>query len=126
MVSPEEFINLGEKEIRRRIESKDPFSDVSHVVRRKRARQVEIYVMKRCLVYSEGPRKRTRHKTTEYDLYITYRELGLWIVVEEIESGVIKARSIRRYKYSVEINRWEEIEDDTIGINKREDRERNS
>jgi len=117
MVSPEEFINLGEEEIRRRIESENPFLGVSHVVRRKRLRMIEVYVMKRCLVYSEGLRKRTGQKTIEYDLFITYRELGIWVVVEEIENGV-RAKSIRKYKYSAEINSWKEIENDTIGINK--------
>ena len=111
MISPEEFIQLGIEEIRRRIESKDPFQDVSHVTKRERFRHFDSYVMKRSLVYSEIP-KGTRQKTTEYDLFITYRKLGLWIVVEEIEGGVIKARSIRRYKHSDERNSWEEIEND--------------
>lgn len=112
-MTPIEFIQLGLEEIRRRIESKDPFSDVSHVIKRRRTYQgEEIYVMKKCLVYSEGPRI-AGQKTTEYNLFITYRELGLWIEVEEIESGVIKARSIRRYKYSAKRNSWEEIENDT-------------
>ena len=110
---PAEFIQLGLEEIRRRIESKDPFQDVSHVIRRKRDRQVEYYIMKKCLVYLEMPKKTTRQKTIKRNLFITYRELGLWIVAEEIESGVIKARSIRRYKYSKERDSWEEIENDT-------------
>ena len=122
MISPEEFVQLGLEEIRRRIESKDPFLDVSHVVKRKKAHQVEeIYIMKKCLVCVEGPEKITRQKTIERDLFISYRELGLWIVVEEIESGVIKVISIRRYKYSADGNTWEEIENDTSGINKREE-----
>lgn len=121
MVSPEEFIQLELEEIKRRIESKDPFSDVSHVIKRKKAHQVEeIYIMKKCLVYIEGPKKKTKRLTIERDLFITYRELGLWIVVEEIESGVIKVISIRRYKYLASENTWEEIENDTSGINKRE------
>jgi hypothetical protein len=108
---PAEFIQLGIEEIRRRIESKDPFQDVSHVIRRKRDRQVEYYVMKKCLVYLEAPRI-AGQKTTERNLFITYRELGLWIVVEEIESGVIEVRSIGRYKYLAERDSWEEIEND--------------
>ena len=111
MISPEEFIQLGFKEIRRRIESKDPFQDVSHVVRRKKPRRIETYVMKKCLVYLEMPKKTSRQKTMR-DLFISYRELGLWIVVEEIESEVIKVISIRRYKYSGERNSWVEIEHD--------------
>lgn len=122
-MTPEEFIQLGLEEIKRRIESKDPFLDVSHVVKRKKAHQVEeIYVMKKCLVYVEGPEKITRQRTIERDLFISYRELGLWIVVEEIESGIIKVISIRRYKYSAESNSWVEIENDyTSGINKRKE-----
>lgn len=121
MVSPEEFVQLGLEEIRRRIESKDPFLDVSHVVRRKKAHQVEeIYIMKKSLVYIEVPRI-AGQKIKERNLFITYRELGLWIVVEEIGSGLRKVISIRRYKYLASGNSWEEIENDTSGINKREE-----
>ena len=126
MMTPEEFIQLPENKIKEIFESGRGLDNISHIVRIKKAREIgPKKIFKRSLIVL----KEFRNVITEasgietFDLYLTYRKHGLWLTITKNEE---ETKVIMMKKYEWGNNGWEEIEDDTSGINKREDRERTS
>lgn len=107
MMTPEEFIELGKSELIERFESGIDFSDVSHVIRKKRVRGKEYNLLKRCLIVVEAQRNIGKTIVTS-DIFITYRDLGLWLTITK-DSREIKVVSIKKYKWEGKDDKWNEI-----------------
>jgi len=106
MMTPEEFIQLGESEIKKIFESERGLDDISHVVRIKRANEIRSKIFKRSLiVLKEGRNVITEAGVETFDLYITYRNHGLWLTITKNEE---ETRVIMIKKYEWGNNGWEE------------------
>jgi len=106
-MEPSEFIQLSTEDLIDRFESGLGFSDVSHVVKRTRMRKLrEFYLLKRCLVIDEERRNVvTKDGCETTDIYITYRDFGLWLTITKDQEKT-KVRLVKRYEW--ENNGWEE------------------
>lgn len=105
-MTPFEFIQLDVDEIRRVFESGRGLDNISHVVKIKRPNDNETRpkIFKRSLiVLKESRNVMTMNGVIETsDLYITYRDHGLWLTIE----NETRVRMIKKYEW--ENNGWEE------------------
>ena len=103
-MTPSEFIQLDVDEMKKIFESGRGLDNISHVVRIKRSNEIQPKIFKKSLVVLKESRnvitKAGGFETS--DLYITYRNHGLWLTIED----ETKVRMIKKYEW--ENNGWEE------------------
>ena len=103
MMTPKEFIQLPENKIREIFESGRGLDDISHVIWIKRANEIRPKIFKRSLIVLKEYRMVTKpEENGTFDLYLTYRDHGLWLTIEY----ETKVRMIKKYEW--ENNGWEE------------------
>ena len=107
-MTPSEFIQLGESEIKGIFESGRGLDDINHVVRIKKTNEVRSKkIFKRSLIvlieYRNVITKTAGIETI--DLYLTYRNHGLWLTITKNEEET-KVTMIKKYEWWN--NGWEE------------------
>ena len=106
-MTPEEFIQLPRNKIKEIFERGRGLDNISHVVRIKKTNEFRPKIFKRSLVVlKEGRNVITKAGGIEtFDLYITYRDHGLWLTITKNEE---ETKVIMIKKYEWENNGWEE------------------